>query len=116
MFERRWHLPLFLAVVAADMDANAKVLARLDDDWSMAAGGRDADRVASCYAEDASAYPPNEPVAKGRAAARKVWAAYVVDQTYTISSKATHDMRKYDSRQGRHFLAIRQQRELGFSP
>jgi hypothetical protein len=55
---------------AADMDASAKVLAKLDDEWSAAAATRDVDRVASFYADDAVAYPPNEPVANGRAAAK----------------------------------------------
>src|SRR5438270_7737733 len=31
--------------LAADMDAKAKALARVDDDWSKAAATRDADRV-----------------------------------------------------------------------
>lgn len=39
--------------LAADMDANAKTLVKLDDDWSKAAATRDADRVASFHAEDA---------------------------------------------------------------
>jgi ketosteroid isomerase-like protein len=72
------------------MDANAKLLVKLDDDWSAATAARDADRMASCYAEDAIAYPPNEPVAVGRAAAKKVWAAYFADQTCAISWKAVH--------------------------
>ncbi len=65
-------------------------LAKLDDDWSKAAATRDADRVASFYAEDAIAYPPNEPVAIGRAAAKKVWASYFADVTFSISWKAVH--------------------------
>ena len=52
---------------AGDMDANAKALAKLDDDWSPAAATRDADRVASFYADDAVAHLPNEPVAIGLA-------------------------------------------------
>ena len=79
-----------LPALAADMDANAKVLAKLDDDWSKAAATRDADRVASFYAEDAIAYPPNEPVAIGRAAAKKVWASYFADATFSISWKTVH--------------------------
>jgi hypothetical protein len=74
-----------MPALAADMDAKAKALAKLDDDWSKAAATRDADRVASFYAEDAIAYPPNEPVAIGRPAAKKVWAAYFADKTFTIS-------------------------------
>ncbi len=76
--------------LAADMDAKAKQLAKLDDDWSKAAATRDAERVAAFYAEDAIAYAPNEPAAAGRAAARKVWAAYFADPTFTISWKTTH--------------------------
>ena len=83
---------LFLGspVQSAEMDANAKALAQLDDDWSKAAATRDADRVASFYAEDAIAYPPNEPVAIGRAAARKVWASYFADPSFKISWKTVH--------------------------
>src|SRR5271155_3637886 len=76
--------------LAADMDAKAKALAKVDDDWSKAAATRDADRVASFYAEDAIAYPPNEPVAIGRPAIKKAWAAYFADATFTISWKTVH--------------------------
>ena len=79
-----------MPALAADMDAKAKALAKVDDDWSKAATTRDADRVASFYAEDAIAYPTNEPVAIGRAAARKVWAAYFADKTFAISWKTVH--------------------------
>jgi uncharacterized protein (TIGR02246 family) len=79
-----------IPALAADMDANAKVLAKLDDDWSKAAATRDADRVASFYAEDAIAYPPQEPAAIGRPAAKKVWAAYFADKSFTISWKTVH--------------------------
>ncbi|OHE77895.1 MAG: hypothetical protein A3G75_07630 [Verrucomicrobia bacterium RIFCSPLOWO2_12_FULL_64_8] len=72
------------------MDAQAKVLVKLDDEWSAAAAKKDVDLVVSFYAEDAIAYPPNEPVAIGRAAARKVWAAYLGDPTFTIFWKTTH--------------------------
>ena len=54
---------------------------------SKAAATRDADRVASFYADDAIAYSPNEPVAVGRPAAEKVWASYFADPTYSISWK-----------------------------
>jgi uncharacterized protein (TIGR02246 family) len=78
------------AAVAAGIEPSAKGLARLDDDWSKAAATRDAERVASFYAEDALAYPPNEPLAVGRAAAQKVWAAYFADPTFMISWQTTH--------------------------
>jgi hypothetical protein len=46
---------------AADMDANAKALVKLDDDWSKAAAAKDVDKVASFYADDAIAYPRTNP-------------------------------------------------------
>lgn len=75
---------------APDPAALAKALAKLDDEWSAAAATRDADRVASFYAEDAIAYPPNEPVAVGREAAKKVWAAYLAEPSFSISWKTVH--------------------------
>jgi len=78
------------AALAAGIDANAKALAKLDDDWSKVAATKDAERVASFYAEDAIAYPPNEPMTIGRPAAKKVWAAYFADPSFTISWKTVH--------------------------
>jgi ketosteroid isomerase-like protein len=78
------------ALAADDMDAAAKALAKLDDDWSAAAATKDAEKVASFYAENAIAYPPNEPVCNGRAVAKKVWAAYFADPSFAISWKTTH--------------------------
>jgi len=75
---------------AAGVDANAKMLAQLDDEWSKAAATRDAERVASFYAEDAIAYPPGMPLAVGRAAAQRVWASYFVNETFKISWKSSH--------------------------
>ena len=76
--------------MAADMDAAGKALAKLDDDWSKAAASKDAVKIAAFYADDAIAYPPGEPMAMGRAAAQKVWAAYFVEPTFTIAWKTTH--------------------------
>jgi ketosteroid isomerase-like protein len=84
---------IFLSVpvaLSAHIDANAQALAKLDDDWSNAAVAKDVERVASFYAEDAIAYPPNEPAAVGKAAAKKIWAAYFADPTFAISWKTLH--------------------------
>jgi ketosteroid isomerase-like protein len=75
---------------AADTSAIAQELTRLDDEWAKAAAVKNVDSVASFYADDAIAYPPNEPIAVGKEAARKVWAAYFADSTFTISWKTTH--------------------------
>jgi ketosteroid isomerase-like protein len=73
---------------AAD-DAKAKELIALDADWSKAAVAKNADKVASYYADDAVAYPPNEPAAVGRAAARKVWGDALATPGYQVSWKTT---------------------------
>jgi len=75
---------------SADTTAIARTLTQLDDDWSKAAATRNVDSVASFYAADAIAYPPNEPIAIGQAAAKKVWAAYLADSTFSISWKTEH--------------------------
>jgi ketosteroid isomerase-like protein len=73
-----------------DNDANAVALMRLDDGWSRAAVAKDLNRVASYYAADAIAYPPNATAALGRDAAKAVWAAYFADSTFSISWKTVH--------------------------
>ncbi len=78
------------SAVAADMDASAKVLAKLDDAWSAAAGKRDANLTASYYADNAVLYPPNEPAVVGREAAVKIWTAMLADPTFTLSWKTLH--------------------------
>ena len=70
-------------------DENAKALIAVDKDWSNAAVAKNVDGVASFYAEGGVAYPPNEPIAVGRAAAREVWGRYFADPTYEISWKTT---------------------------
>jgi ketosteroid isomerase-like protein len=74
---------------AGSKDRHAQELIALDDAWSKAAVARNVDQVASFYSLDAVAYPPNEPVAVGRVAAREVWARYFADPTYQVSWKST---------------------------
>jgi ketosteroid isomerase-like protein len=76
-----------VAARAAGIDENAKALAKVDDDWSLSAAKRDADYLASFYAEDAVVYPPNDVLMVGRPAAKKYWAAALADPTYHISWK-----------------------------
>jgi ketosteroid isomerase-like protein len=79
-----------LAGPSDDSDAKAKALARLDDDWSKMAAKRDLDGLLSFYAEDAIVYPPNQPVAKGREAAKKLWMSLLADPSASSSWKANH--------------------------
>jgi ketosteroid isomerase-like protein len=77
-----------VAVAGAD-DAKAKELIALDADWSKAAVAKNVDRMVSFYADDAVAYPPNEPAAVGRVAVRKVWATALNTPGYQVSWKTT---------------------------
>lgn len=83
-------LSVMPAGAAKPEDDLAKALTTLDADWSKAAVAKDIERVASFYAQDAVAYPPNEPVSIGHSAAKEVWAGYFADPTFTISWKTTH--------------------------
>jgi ketosteroid isomerase-like protein len=74
---------------AAADDKNTKELIAVDADWSNAAVAKDLDRVASFYAQDGVAFPPDEPIAVGKVATRKVWANYFADPSYQISWKTT---------------------------
>jgi ketosteroid isomerase-like protein len=80
-------LSLATPSMAAGIDDNAKVLAGLDDQWSNSAAKKDADLLASFYAEDATVYPPNDLVITGRPAAKKFWATALADPTYSVSWK-----------------------------
>lgn len=73
---------------ASPPDAKAKALMALDDEWSRAAQAGNLDAVASYYAEDAVAYPPDAPKAVGRNAAREVWKNYFAAPNFKISWKS----------------------------
>jgi ketosteroid isomerase-like protein len=73
-----------------DTGRMAQALTQLDDDWSKAAATRNVDAVASFYAADAIAYPPNAPAAIGQPAAKEIWASYFADSTFSISWKTDH--------------------------
>ncbi len=70
--------------------ADSKALTKVDEDWSKVAASKDVDKVVAFYTDDAIAYPPNEPVAIGRAAVKKVWAAYLALPDFAISWKTAH--------------------------
>ena len=46
---------------------------KLDKEWSAAAGSKDLEKTVSYYADDASAYPFNAPIATGKEAIRELW-------------------------------------------
>jgi uncharacterized protein (TIGR02246 family) len=77
------------AQASGDFEDDAKILMKLDQEWAKAAAKKDLEQVIALYADDASAYPPNEPLAKGRAAIRKVWSGYFSDPSFQVSWKTT---------------------------
>jgi uncharacterized protein (TIGR02246 family) len=78
------------ASFAFSPNKDADALKALDAEWSKAAATRDADKVAAFYADDAVAYPPNEPVATGKAAARKAWAGIFAEPSSKIAWKTVN--------------------------
>ena len=83
-------LPSAFSARPVDKDADAKALTKLDEEWSKTAATKDAEKIASFYAEDAMAYPPNEPIAVGRAGAKKLWATMLALPEVSISWKTAH--------------------------
>jgi ketosteroid isomerase-like protein len=83
---------LALAACAPKVDtvALAAQLTQVDEAWSQAAVARNVDSVAAFYAQDATAYPPNDVAAVGFAAAKKVWAGAFADTSYRVSWKTVH--------------------------
>ena len=72
---------LFLALVLSSvlLAQNSKqskdeaAIRNADTEWSHAVEAKDLDKTTSFYAEDASAYPFNAPVAAGKDSIRQLW-------------------------------------------
>src|SRR6185295_19452536 len=82
--------PTIAIAIPGDASAEAKALTKLDDDWCKVAATKDAEKTVAFYTDDAIVYPPNEPVAVGRAAAKKVWASYFALPDFAMTWKTTH--------------------------
>ncbi len=68
--------------------ADESAIKALDEEWSKTAATLDVDATVAYYAEDAYLLPPNEPLANGKEAIRKSWAALLAPGT-TIGWKVT---------------------------
>lgn len=60
--------------------ADEAAIREADAAWSKAAEARDLDGVMSYYTDDAQLLPPNEPIATGKTAMRKSWAALMAPE------------------------------------
>lgn len=58
----------------ANPNRDEQAIRKLDTDWSAAAGSKDVDKTVSYYADEASAFPFNAPIATGKEQIRQVWA------------------------------------------
>src|SRR5882762_5615852 len=69
---------LFAATASLAQKSNPnpdeQAIRQLDKDWSAAAQSKDVDKTVSFYADDASAFPFNAPIATGKEQTRQVWA------------------------------------------
>ena len=53
--------------------ADEQAIRKLDKEWSAAAQSKDIGKTVSYYAEEASAFPFNAPIATGKVQIQKVW-------------------------------------------
>jgi ketosteroid isomerase-like protein len=78
-----------LATVAICAASEEQALRDLDAEWSKAAAAKDLDKTVSYYSDDATALPPNAPVATNKEAIRKIWKEFMELPGFGISWKAT---------------------------
>ena len=67
--------------IAAEMDAGAKELAKIDGEWSDSAVKRDVELLVSYYAQDAVVYPQDDVIVVGFPAVKKFWVLGFNDPT-----------------------------------
>jgi ketosteroid isomerase-like protein len=72
-------------VLAKDVSGDEQAIHDLDATWSHAAGARDLDKTVSFYADDASMFPSNAPIANGKDAIRGVWSQLMSIPGFSIS-------------------------------
>ena len=58
-------------------------------DWFKAAGARDLEKTLSYYADDASMFPPNAPIATAAEARRKAWSDMLAPKDLVLTGKTT---------------------------
>jgi ketosteroid isomerase-like protein len=76
--------PLLVAQQTAGSNDEATIR-KLDEDWDGAAQNKDLDKTVSFYAEDASMFPFNAPLASGKEQIGQVWTKLMAMPGYWIS-------------------------------
>jgi uncharacterized protein (TIGR02246 family) len=69
--------------------ADEQAIRKLDKEWSAATQSKDAGRILSYYAEDASAFPFNAPIATGKEQIQKLWAGLMSMPGFSLSFAPT---------------------------
>jgi len=90
-FTIAWYLVLIVTLVTATGTAQTKAandeetIRALDEAWDKAAQDKDLDKVVSYYADDASMFPYNAPIATGKDQIRHVWSKLLATPGYGAS-------------------------------
>ena len=69
--------------------ADEQTIRKLDKEWSAAAQSKDAVKTVSDYAEDASAFPFNAPIATGKEQIQELWAGLMSMPGFSLSFAPT---------------------------
>jgi uncharacterized protein (TIGR02246 family) len=66
-------------------NADEQAIRKLDKEWSAAAGAKDLAKTVSYYADDASAFPFNAPIATGKEQIQKLWTGLMATPGFALS-------------------------------
>ena len=73
----------------ADNRADEQAIRKLDQEWSAAVGAKDVAKGVSYYAEEASAFPFNAPIATGKEQILKLWTGLMSLPGFSLSFTPT---------------------------
>lgn len=67
--------------------ADEQAIRNMSQEWLKAAQAKDVEGMVAAFADDASALPPNAPIATGKEAIRKVWSEMVENPGFSVSTQ-----------------------------
>ena len=70
---------------ASNREAEERAIRDLDAEWTKAAAAKNLDQVIDFYADDASMFVPNEPIAMGKPAIRVEWTKLTTNPGYALT-------------------------------
>ncbi|MCU1272687.1 MAG: Ketosteroid isomerase-like protein [Bryobacterales bacterium] len=75
----------FNVQTGSNREADERAIRDLDAEWAKAAAEKNVDQVMTSYADDASMFVPNEPIAMGKPAIRVEWTKMTSNPGYALS-------------------------------